>query len=212
MPLYPGTPSVIVTPEKQIRKGDSCNTSLINISSHTGTHIDVPRHFIDSGRAISDYSLEEFFFIRPLLIDCPKGIDEIIEIDDLTVLVDSPQADILLIRTGFQEYRNRDVNTYCFRNPCLSTDAARWIRENFPAIRGIGVDCISVSSSINREMGRETHRILLTDNDFTGEPVLIIEDMSLPSKIKDLDEVIVSPIFIEGLDGAPCTVIGIIQD
>lgn len=211
-PLYPETPPVIIEKVKEISKGNSCNTSIINISSHTGTHIDVPRHFIDSGRAISDYSLEEFFFIRPLLIDCPKGIDEIIEIDDMTLLVDSPQTDILLIRTGFQEYRNRDVNTYCFRNPCLSTDAARWIRKNFPCIRGLGIDCISVSSGINRDMGRETHRILLTDNDFTGAPVLIFEDMFLPSEINDLDEVIVSPIFIEGLDGAPCTVVGIIED
>ena len=33
----------------QIKNGDDCNFSVMKISSHTGTHADVPKHFIDNG-------------------------------------------------------------------------------------------------------------------------------------------------------------------
>lgn len=211
-PLYPGTPPIIITPGKQISRGDSCNTSLVTISSHTGTHIDAPRHFIDSGRTINDYSQEELVFTKPLIIDCPKDAAEIIEADDLSMLNNSTQADLLLIRTGFHKYREKDIEAYCRRNPSLSAGAARWIRENFPNIRGIGIDCISVSSSANRKMGGETHRILLMNDGFDGAPVLIIEDMRLPLEIKKLREVMLLPLFVEGIDGTPCAVIGMTEE
>ena len=209
-PLYHGTPPVVIEKVKEISKGNSCNTYLITLLNHVGTHVDTPKHFFNLGRAISEYSIEELVFQKPLIVDCPKKINEVIEIDDIASLMSSTDADILLIRTGFYKYRKKDI--YCYKNPYLSPRAAEYLRENFSTLKAIGIDCISISSYGKRDMGKKAHKILLKKDGFKGCPVLIIEDLYLPYEIKKLDELIVSPVFIKGIDSAPCTVIGIIQD
>ncbi len=219
-PLYPGTNPVVIERVKEISKGDSCDTSLITFSNHAGTHIDAPKHFYMSGRPISEYSLEELVFKNPILVDCPKEMDEVIEIDDLERLKGSTDADLLLIRTGFHRYRTaqssvlspQSFSVYCHKNPYLSPEAAEWIRNNFPKMRAIGIDCISIASHSYRKQGRETHKILLSEDWFSGPAVLILEDLYLPYEIKKIDEIIVCPVFIEGVDSAPCTVIGVFED
>lgn len=208
-PLYPGTPPFIFKEVKKIRAGDSCNTSLITMSNHGGTHVDAPKHFFDSGRSISEYGLEELMFSAPQVIDCYKGPEEIIERKDLEGKV-SRDCDLLLIKTGFYNYRGKDKDTYCFRNPALSPEAARWIRENYPDVRAIGVDCVSVSCCRHRESGRETHKILLQANGFNGPPVLILEDVDLSSNLNGLKEAMVVPFFVRGIDSAPCIIIGVL--
>lgn len=210
-PLYPGTQPMVIENVKEISKGDHCNTSLLILSNHTGTHIDGPKHFLDSGRTISEYSLEELVFKSPILFNCPKGINEVIKIDDLGGLTGSIDPDVIFIRTGFYRYRS-NIHTYCYKNPFLSPDAAEYLRNNFPTIKAIGIDCISISSFGSREEGRETHKILLKEDGFKGGPILLIEDLYIPFELTRLDEVIVSPIFIEGIDSVPCTVIGVIND
>jgi kynurenine formamidase len=219
-PIYPETPPIIIEKVKEISKGNSCNTSVVTLSNHAGTHIETPYHFFDFGRTITEYSIEEFVFQKPLIIDCPKRSDEAIEIDDISSPMNSNYADMLLIRTGFYKYRtiqSSDLNpqslyTYSHKNPYLSPKAAEWLRNNHPDIRAIGIDCISISSHEKRDIGKEAHKILLKKDGFKGEPVLIIEDLYLPYEIKKLDELIVSPIFMESVDSSPCTVIGIMQD
>lgn len=221
MPLYPGTQQVIIKPGKEILKGDSCNTLVVTFSNHTGTHIDAPKHFWDSGRSICDYQIEDFIFKKPLLIDCTKSIDEMIIADDLSHHINRSDPDLLLIRTGFNKYRAErpvDYNSeapgyiYCNKNPYLSAEAAVWLREQHKSIKAIGVDCISIASHAHREIGRETHRILLKESDSVGQPILIIEDMNLSGDLKHLHEVIIAPLFIENADSTPCTVIGLIND
>jgi kynurenine formamidase len=211
-PLYPETPPVVIEKVKEISKGNSCNTFLITLSNHLGTHIDTPGHFFNSGRTISEYSIEELVFQKPLIVDCPKGINEVIEIDDIASSMNSNDSDILLIRTGFYKYRKDDIHTYCYKNPYLSLHAAEYLRKTFSTLKAIGIDCISIASYEKREIGREVHKTLLNSDEFKGSPIPIIEDLYLPHEIKELDELIISPIFIEGVDSAPCTVIGIIQD
>ncbi len=211
-PLYPGTKPIAIRRVKEIAKGDPCNTSLITLSNHAGTHVDAPRHFWNSGRAISDYSLEELVFRKVVLIDCRKSAEEPIWIEDLQALKYRDDADAVLIRTGFHKYRRTDAKAYCYKNPYLSVAAAGWIRKKFYKLRAIGIDCISISSYANRKEGMEVHKILLKKKGFGTSPVLILEALNLDYKIEKIDELIVAPIFIEGVDSAPCTVIGLIYD
>lgn len=208
-PLYPGTPSFSLQEVKKIREGDSCNTSLITMSNHGGTHVDAPRHFFDSGRSISEYKLEELIFRTPQLIDCQKGPEEIIGCEDLEGKIPR-DCDLLLLRTSFYKRRNKDKHAYCFKNPSLSPDAARWIRNNFHNVHAIGIDCISVSRHGLKDPGRETHRILLQANGFDGPPVLILEDVDLSTGINGLKQVMVVPFYVTGIDSAPCVIIGVL--
>jgi kynurenine formamidase len=59
MPVYPGDPEVSVELIQTI-DADDWNLRQISISSHIGTHVNVPAHCIKDGPTLDDYSLESF--------------------------------------------------------------------------------------------------------------------------------------------------------
>lgn len=202
-PSYAGGPGLSIKPLKQISKGDSSNSYILEIPNHLGTHVDASRHFDQDGRAVADYELSELVFTKPVLLDIPKGESQLIYSEDLRPYKElARDADMLLIRTGFQALRSSNPEVYCMHGPGLSSDAARFIVSELPSLRAIGVDLISISSPDHRDEGRMAHRILLKGRDF-----LIVEDMNL-SILKDSPKrVVVIPLFVEGIDSSPCTVI-----
>jgi arylformamidase len=58
MPGFPGDPSVSLVPVKSIELGDAYSLSAISMSSHTGTHLDPPSHFVPGGAPIDRIDLE----------------------------------------------------------------------------------------------------------------------------------------------------------
>lgn len=206
-PLYGDTPAVKITYERQIKNGDSCNTAVITFQNHSGTHIDAPRHFFDSGRRISDFAIGDFVFCSPQVIDCPKRRNQLVMPGDLKSL---RKCDLLLIRTGFHRYRKR--REYRLNNPGISPGAALLIRRRHPHIRAVGIDSISISAFKNRPRGRQAHKILLTEDHFPGRPVCLIEDMDLSGNLKNLKKVYVAPLYFKKIDSISCTVIGEIHE
>jgi len=201
-PCYDDGPRLEVTPVKQIVRGDSSNTYFLKLLNHLGTHVDAPNHFDPDGRKIHSYTAEELVFEKPLLIDIPKNSGEQIQEADLQPFENLlNKSDILLIRTGFQRFRDTDPMTYMMRGPCLSTEAAGYLR-NFSNLRVLGVDTISISSPLMREVGREAHRLLLR-----GRSFLIVEDMDLLGKPASYRRVFIAPLMVEEVDSAPCTVL-----
>ncbi|MCL7395678.1 MAG: cyclase family protein [Thaumarchaeota archaeon] len=202
-PAYAKGPGLTLKPLKQITKGDSSNSYLIEMPNHLGTHIDAPRHFDPFGHAIADYGIESLTFRRPLLLNIPKQDSELIMSEDLEAYKEKiAESDILLIKTGFQRFRTSDPERYSMHNPGLSSDAASYIVKNFPKLRALGLDTISLSSVDHREDGRLSHKILLSGRDF-----FIIEDMDLSKLFESPKMVIVLPLYIEGIDSAPCVVL-----
>ena len=51
---WPGDPDVKIEWMLKMERGDHCNVSTISMSSHTGTHVDAPCHFIENGAGIHD--------------------------------------------------------------------------------------------------------------------------------------------------------------
>jgi len=210
-PCYPGTPPVRIEAVKEIGKGDAANTFLVTLSNHAGTHIDAPAHFYSAGRRIGEYSQCELNFTRPLIVDCPKGAEEAIAADDLKRCIGRSRPDMLLLRTNFSRYRNAYPDLYKEKNPYLSPETCKWLKMNCPALKAIGIDIISISSSGHKEQGREAHRILL-DEKSPGNGIVIIEDMFLSQDLKKLDGVSVFPLVKGKADSSPCVVIGTIND
>ena len=56
LPTFPGSPKPQFIPWNKIKR-DGYNLELLFLSSHTGTHIDAPFHFIDKGKKIHDISV-----------------------------------------------------------------------------------------------------------------------------------------------------------
>lgn len=191
------------TPDKVIIKGDTCNTSIWNLTSHTGTHIDAPFHFNAKGKSIDTYSADYFVSKLINIIDIsPVNKGQLIRKKDLNFKNVQRETEILIVKTGFGKYRGSEK--YWKSNPGIHPEVADALIEQFPYLKAIGLDLISISSFLHREIGREAHKNFLCGN----KAILLIEDMNLSSvhqntKIKTL---IVSPLRVENADGAPCTI------
>ena len=210
-PLYGNTPVPRILSHSRIPNGDSSNTSILSIHNHTGTHIDAPKHFIDEGKTISECTLDELVFNDPVIVDCPKNDASLITQDDLQHASQMlKKSDCLLLRTGFEQFRSED--RYRTHNPGIAPDTILWIRREYPNIRCIGIDSISISSFQHRDIGRKAHEVAFMEKYELGKPLLLIEDMKLELKTDMVIEtIIVLPWQIDKLDSVPCSVLASIQ-
>ena len=58
LPVYPGDPTVEVTPLMTLAAGDIAAVSRLCCGTHTGTHIDPPAHFIPGGLTVDQLPLD----------------------------------------------------------------------------------------------------------------------------------------------------------
>jgi len=205
-PSYGNKDKYFIRLNSSIKNGDSSNTSSWFFSNnHIGTHIDVPFHFCISGKKTSDYSIEDFIFnkIEVIDINCEEAI--LIDSNYIKKHKINSEVELLIIRTGYEKYRGTDK--YWNDNPGLSSELGNYFRSNFPKLRCIGFDFISLTSWKFREEGRKSHKEFLCPDNKKNE-ILIIEDMKL-SVISEnkLTQVIVVPVITEDGNGGPVTVI-----
>ena len=97
-PLYGNGKGISITPDKEISKGDSCNTMNVAFPNHTGTHIDLPCHFDPNGISLSDYSPDFWEFNQVELVDLSNKIKECeLVSSDKFLKITNPEIDLLLI-------------------------------------------------------------------------------------------------------------------
>lgn len=60
MSVYPGDPEVVVEEKNNISQ-DGFSLRKLSLSTHSGTHMDFPAHFIENGKTADDFELERFF-------------------------------------------------------------------------------------------------------------------------------------------------------
>lgn len=198
-PVYGGKPLIALKQMRSIDAGDSCNQMLWRFSNHTGTHIDAPLHFIKRGKSVVDYNPACWIFNRVSIVRLSNiTAGRIIDRHDLKAISD---CEILLMKTGFEKYR--DKRLYWQDSPGLSPDLALWLKDRCPSLRAVGLDFISVSNLNKRQLGRQAHKAFLKNN------ILLVEDMKLSAIKRKPDILVLAPLLIEGADGSPCTALGI---
>ena len=183
------------------------NTYYYTAWNHAGTHIDAPAHMLSNGKPITAYSFDNFVFEQPVLANVPKQDDQLIVPEDLEPYeVALKNCDLLLLRTAFSLYRKTDPFRYRERSPGLSVDIARYLNSNrFPRLRAIGIDAISMAATNHLSEGIQAHKILFQRED--GSSIFLVEDMDLAHDLTAIESVFVVPMYIEGLDSSPCTVV-----
>ena len=205
-PRFPGNPENRVRPVLSIAEGHACNAAEVSLFTHNGTHVDLPNHYHAAGRQVADYDVCELIFRHPVLIRLEAGERQAITAASLEPFRSRlDEKDVLLLRTGFGS--KRQTPAY-LNNPHLTEDAARFLRS-LPTLRAIGLDCLSITNPAMQALGDRVHRILL-DEAPDGKPVVIIEDLDLrdADRVSHFRRVFVVPLFVEGVDGMPCTVFG----
>jgi kynurenine formamidase len=209
-PSYGNRDKIFIRINSAIKVGESANSSCwIFSNNHIGTHIDVPRHFSDNGFGVADIPVSDLFFYTVELVNIPCSSARLINEVDFQQLDINPDVDLLLIRTGYENKRCEEA--YWNDNPGLSPDLACYLRANFPFLRCIGFDFISITSWKYRKEGRLAHKAFLCPDD-NSKTLLAIEDMSLQHISRPVKRVMIAPVYVEDDNGAPVTIFAELED
>lgn len=166
--------------EMDVRWESYNNTSIAQFFAHTGTHIDLPFHVDPEGFKLHDFSLQDFIFDQPLLLEIRKAQKEKIRVDELRPHHDQlSNADVLLIYTGWSEIRDQDPEGFVAQQPSFTEEAAHYLVDNF-AIRAYGIDTIGIENIPEGKAASPiqfpVHKIFLLKK---REKSFVIEDLNL---------------------------------
>src|SRR5208283_1987914 len=193
LPVWPGDPSVSLTMNTSIAKGDGCNVTGIQMGAHTGTHIDAPYHFLQDGATIDSIPLETFMG-RCVVIE----VDSEVSIQKKDILkYDIAGQSRVLVKT-----RNSQIWTGAFKSfdtnyVSLGKDAAQYLVEMKVLL--VGIDYLSVESFNSPDSS--VHKLLLMHN------IIILEGLNLSGVKAGLYELFCLPLKLMGCEGAPARVI-----
>jgi arylformamidase len=161
--------------------------SDLHLSSHTGTHIDAPVHYLKTGGTIDNVPLDDLI-----------GTCRVIDVGKMDGLISRGQLDgklgegrRILLKTSFSG-NNRFYENY----PSLSLEAAEYLTSR--KIRCVGIDSPSIESY---NCDGSVHRQLLRND------CMIIELLDLTGVSEGMYEMIALPLRLTGLDGSPARVI-----
>lgn len=191
MTLYPGTanPKIeqIASMEKNLYREHK-----IEITSHTGTHIDAPAHMKPLGKTLDQMDISQFIGIA-YCIDVSDIKGQTIELEHIKNYKDKIEiCDFLILKTN--NYKTWNTDKYFNDYKTLSIDGAKWLTKM--NLKGIGVDAISVDT-MDTESFEIHYEILATDS------MIIIENLNNLAHLPDFFKLSVMPMKFENSDGSP---------
>ena len=188
MIVYEGDPDISVRPALSLERGDPANVSTLRLGSHTGTHMDAPRHFIDGAASIDALALDTL--IGPALV-AEVDAERLIEPAHLARLpIDRHTRVIFKTRNSSLWDRSSFAREYV----ALSLEAAKLLIER--GVKLIGIDYLSIEAF--GAVGHPVHKALL------GAGIVILEGLDLRRVPPGPYELYCLPLRIAGGDGSPC--------
>jgi arylformamidase len=185
---WPGDPRVSIDPLKDMERGGSSNARLIYMSTHTGTHMDAPRHMLRGGKSLDALPLEATIGpARVVGIRDRKSI-QVAELLEHRIR----RGERILFKTygSARRWRKPEFDQdYVY----ITAGAARFLASR--GVRTVGVDYLSVGGY--KEGAHETHEILMEAG------IWIIEGLDLSGVKPGRYDLVCLPLRIANGDGAP---------
>lgn len=139
MPIYPGDPTVSVTPTHTVGN-NGYEVHALSLGSQTGTHIDAPRHVIDGAGGVDSFSPNQLCAFAGIVKATGLEPGSTIDTEDLwSTLNRLDPGDGLLVETAWDGMAETSAE---FKHPALSKSAAEAIAEARVAF--VGIDAASV--------------------------------------------------------------------
>ena len=202
IPSFPGSPQPKLIPWENVRD-DGYNLEFLFMSTHTGTHVDAPYHFLEKGAKIHEISLKKLVSEAVLIQSKKKGGESITKTD--IQKFEKKHGKItsfssVIFYTGWQ--RNLQKKYYFEKNPGLSVSAAKYLASK--KINLVGID--SPSIDLGKDSKFSVHQI------FAKKGILIVENLANLDKIKSSKfHLVVLPLKLKNATGSPVRAVAFVD-
>lgn len=187
MLVWPGDPRPQLEPVAILSR-DGVRTSRLTLSTHTGTHLDAPSHFIEGGRTVDQLDLSVLLGpcrVIEMTMNVPYVTRQMLQTCDLG------SAGRVLLKTPNSQRADQQRIMSDFI--ALAPSAADYLREQ--GVRLIGIDGPSVDPWAATDF--PCHRRLLAAD------ILILENLVLRHVPPGAYGLIAVPLNLRGADGCP---------
>lgn len=186
MPTWPDQPRAWVKPVQRL-EDDGTNVSVVSVTTHTGTHLDAPLHFLEDAATIDQMPPEVGI-----------GPAHVVEVDDLDQVREDAIEEIpddarrVLFKT--------DNSDRCWRTDDFVEDYVHLSTEAAHALVDLDVDLVGIDYlSVGGYEGNieEVHDVLFRNG------VWILEGLTLSQAPAGVHQLACLPLRVEDGDGAP---------
>ena len=198
--VFPGSPlpKFITWNKMEIH---NYHSEVVFMSTHTGTHMDAPSHFVTGVSSIDQIPVNRFIS-RAILVKISKTSDELITAGEIEASkIKILEGNSVVFSTSWE---NEVDNDYYFNHsPGLSEDAAEYLID-----KRVNAVCID-SPSIDRgsDINFPVHKLLLSKD------ILIVENICKLSKLDNQNfTLIMMPLKLSGASGSPIRAIAISEN
>jgi arylformamidase len=193
LPVWPSGPPIRLesTPHLSRDKSYTIHETFIHISSHMGTHIDAPYHFVENGKRLNEIPLERLVG--------KATVAEILGVRSIGERELRPLKWVGVERVLFKTENSKHWHDGSFYEEFvyLEPDGARFLVER--GIQLVGIDYLSIEKF--RAEKHLTHFALLEKD------VVVIEGLDLSHVGPGEYSMVALPLNLLGTDGGPTRVI-----
>lgn len=200
LPSFPGSPKPQFIPWNTI-DDDKYNLELLFLSSHSGTHLDAPFHFVKKGKKIHQIPVSRFEG-HARLIKIKKSKNKGISKNDILYYEKKfgkiETGSSVIIYTGWQKHISKDY--YFLENPGLTIRAAKYLATK--KLNLVGIDSPSIDMGNNSKFN--VHKI------FSHKNILIVENLANLDKISGTGfDYVILPLKLYNATGSPVRAIAL---
>lgn len=194
IPSFPGSPTPQFISWTNLKE-DGYNLELLFLSSHTGTHLDAPFHFVKDGIKIDQIPLGRLMG-KAILIKIKKSKNSPITKSDIVQFEKKngaiPDGSSVFFFTDWQKNLKKD--NYFKENPGLTLSSAKYLAQKKTNL--VGID--SPSIDLGKDESFSVHHVFSKNN------ILIVENLANLNKIQSKEfNFTILPLKLKDATGSP---------
>jgi arylformamidase len=196
--VFPGSPQPLFMKWTKIDV-HSYDSEIMLMSTHTGTHLDAPSHFVADSQSVDVIAVERFV-CTALLLRVPKHANELITLEEIEDIKEIDHGIATVFDTGWNKMTTND--DYVTSNPGLSKEAAEFLVEK--KVNAVGIDSPSIDAGTEEHF--TCHNILLSNG------ILIVENLCNLDRFESKAKftLLINPLKLRGASGSPIRALAVV--